>query len=159
MKSWVNMKNEVKISVFENWKLKNKFIYPNITCKAGRTSLAKRIIDFSPEEAELWVVKYIAVWDDNSTPTENDTTLNNEIARVAITQASCTFTDNVVKVYATFPVWTTLTIREAWLFIDSTATTSADSWKLLCHSAFWVTISKTSIQAITIEWTIAILNS
>lgn len=159
MKKSIKVLNSCELQLIENWRVLSKVIYPNATCNAWRESLCQRLLDFSPETSKLWVIQMIAVGSGSSTPTTSDTKLETELDRQAIDTWTSVVNWTTVEVYANIPVWTTMNINEAWLFIDAGTTSTPDSWTLLCRSAFTNTIVKLDTQSLTIKWTISILNN
>ena len=155
MKSLCNVANKVTVTVEdENW-VKRTQEFTNITCTAGRTQLAQRLIDTT---TDLGVAKYIAVGDGVTAPAESDIGLTNEIVRSAIITDLSTNTTTSTNVYARFWRGDSLVLHEAGLFIWPTATSTNGSGALLCHSLFGSTVTKSAVEILTIQWTINVLN-
>jgi len=156
MRNLFTISNKVKIILeSENWE-KKEYEYPNITCLKGRSSIARRLVDNTT--ADLWFAKYIAIGDSVIPAAESDIALWNEIQRQPIKVADTVLTDNVVKVYARFPIGFAWTFNEAWLFLDSTATGINGSGSLLAHSIFAVPVVKLTTEVLTIERTVSVVN-
>lgn len=131
--------------------------FSNITCIPGRTSLASILIDTS-NTVGLGLAKYIAVGTDATGATVNDTKLWAETHRSAIDTDLSTQTTITTKVYARFWLGEAYTVSEAGLFIDASATSSADTWSLLCRSIPSPAIVKTTDKVLTLEWSIVMNN-
>ena len=139
----------------ENWSVREKE-FTNITCIAGRSEIAKRLIDNTT--ADLGVAKYIAVGDDSTPAQETDTALTNEVRREAIKTDLSSRTNNITKVYARFARGYSLSVHEAGLFIWPDATDINGTGSLLCHSVFSTPLAKGTQEMMTIERTINIVN-
>lgn len=159
MDSSIKTLNECEIILTKNWQITDTFKYPNITCDAGRESIANKLVDFSPETSKLGVVQYIWIGTGNTAATITDTQLETEIYRQTIDEINSSHTWTVTTVYTTFPTWPSYTIEEAGVFLDASATTTLNTWSLLCRSIFWAPIVKPSDQALTVKWTISITNN
>lgn len=131
--------------------------FSNMTCTAGRAEIARRIID--NVTTDLWVAKFIAVWDNSTPATEADTHLTNEVRRAELKYDLSSRIDNVVKVYARFERWYTLDVHEAGLFIWPDATAINGTGSLLAHSVFSTPLEKAIQEIMTIERTINVNNS
>jgi hypothetical protein len=156
MKTLFTIANKCRVTFeAENGEMRtNEF--SNITCVAWRAELARRIIDnITPD---IWVAKYIAVGDDSTPATENDTHLTNEVRREAIREDLSSRIDNVVKVYARYARGYVLSVHEAGLFIGPDATDINGTGSLLCHSVFDTPLEKSTQEIMTIEWTVSIVN-
>lgn len=159
MNSSLQTLNECEIILKKDWEVMNTFRYSNITCNAGRESIAKKLVDFSPEISKLGVIQYIAIWTDNTATTVNDTQLGAEIYRQLIDEVNSSNVGTVVTVYTTFPTWPVYTAEEAGVFLDATATSSPNTWSLLCHTVFGAPVVKPSDQSLTVKWTISLTNA
>ena len=156
MKSLFTICNSCKVTLEDEKGNLRSYEFPNITCTAGRVEIARRLIE--PLVADIWVAKYIAVWDMTIPPAESDTALWNEIRREELLYSLSSRVDNVTKVYARFYRWYPLYVAEAGLFIWPNAISTNGSWSLLCHSLFPVPIDKLTQEIMTIEWTISVEN-
>lgn len=98
-------------------------------------------------------ITYCAVGTDNTTPVLADTVLGTEIARKLVSVRSNTLG---VASFQTFYNTSEAngSIEEAGLFGDSTATATADSGTLFCHTLF--SRVKTSSETLTLTWTVTI---
>lgn len=156
-KNLFTIANKVKITLAkESWVI-DEYEFPNITCTAGRTSLARRLVDLSIPE--LWYIKYIAIWDGSTAAAEWDIVLNNELYRMPISVVDTIVNWTIVKVYARFPRGIVMTVREAWLFIDGTATAINGSGTMLAHSILPTPVSKLTDDVLSIERTVSVVNS
>lgn len=158
MNSSIQMHNTCRLILSDKaWNVISETIRENITCDAGRTSLIQRLFDDTT--SELGKIKYIAVWISTATPTVGRTQLVSENIRAAIDPTRTTNSGTQVKVYARFWTGTALTVTEAWVFVDASATLSPNTGALLCYSTGWAAIVKPTTQVLTIEWTIAMVNA
>lgn len=66
--------------------------------------------------------------------------------------------DTTLVIYARFNPGFTIEATEAGLFIDSTATASNGSGSLLARTKFDTPITKDTDDAMTIEWTVNVIN-
>ena len=91
-------------------------------------------------------MSHIAIGTNTVTPVSTDTTLNSELARVALTSA--VRTNNVVKYTATFlPSVGTGAITEAAIF-------NSDVGGIMLSRTVFAVVNKGELDTITIEWTI-----
>lgn len=136
--------NEIGCYDFDNyeWKYK-KFVknwkWHNLVPLVARNKLADKLSWYSVSED--FVLDYVALWDDATTPNNNDTTLWNETLRWAISDIRRV--SNIVYVDKFF--WSAdvgwNTYREVGIFSDATITT--DSWLLWSKIAINETLSAT----------------
>ena len=147
--------NECEVTLSKDWQVLNRYIFSNVTCNAWRTSIAQRLHD---DTAWLGVIKYIWIWTSSTVATITDTQLWTEIYRQEIDLINSSNTTTVSTIYASFPTWPTYTVYEAWVFLDASATSTLNTWSLLCHSIFWASITKPVDQVLTVKWTISINN-
>jgi len=159
MESSIKTLNECEVTLTKNWVITATYKFCNVTCDAGRESLAARLVDFAPEISKLGIIQYIAIGTDNTAATIWDTQLGAEIHRSPLDLINSVAVGTVATIYTTFPTWPSYTAEEAGVFTDIEATTTPNSWSLLCHSVFWVAIVKPSDQALTVKWTISITNA
>lgn len=151
--------NECKITISnKDGIITREEVFVNTTCDAWRTSIASRIVNHL-ETPKLWVAQYIAVWTASIPATEADVKLGTEIARQAVLTASNYSNATTAYVYARFPIWVTYNLYEAGLFLDSSATSLADTGSLLCHSVFPTVVTKSDQEYLTIQWDVNIINS
>lgn len=127
-------------------KIKKKLSFKNLVVTAGKVfiaaSMAKTTVD-TPA-----AMTHMAVGTNNTAAVVGDTTLNTELARVAL--ASATPASATIIYVATFPAGTgTGALVEAGIFNAGAAGT------LLCRTIFSV-INKAAGDSLTITWTITI---
>lgn len=158
MQSSIKMHNTCKLTLSDiSWNIISEITQNNITCDAGRASLTQRMMDDTT--SELWKIKYIAVGISTATPTTGRTQLVNENIRAPIDAIRTVVSGTQIKVYARFGTGTSLTVTEAWVFVNASATLSPNTWALLCYSTWWTAIVKPTAQVLTIEWTINMNNA
>lgn len=118
---------------------------PNLVVTAGKVVIAERLGTASPTKA---VMSHMAVGTNNTAANASDTTLNTELARVALT--SGTPSTNTVVYIATFGAGTgTGTLVEAGLF------NHASTGDMLCRTVF-SSIAKAAGDSLTITWTLTV---
>lgn len=118
---------------------------PNIVTTAGKTVIADRMSLAVPTKTQM---THMGVGTNNTAPSAGDTTLNTQLARVAL--ASVTPAVNVVTYVATFPAGTaTGALVEAGLF---NANVAGD---MLCRSTFAV-VTKNATDSLTITWAVTV---
>ncbi len=159
MKSSIQTMNSCEVILKKDDNITDTYVFSNITCNAWRSSLINRLIDFSGVNSWKWVAKYIALWTSATTATITDIQLGAEIVRVPVDTFYTSATTTVATVYALFPLWPSYTVNEAWIFLDDTATATANTGSLLAHSIFSSPIVKPSDHSLTIKWTISITNA
>lgn len=84
--------------------------------------------------AGLGKAKYIAIGIGTQTPSIALLQLTNETVRSAIDETRTVLVGNQIKIYASFSTSLNLTISEAGVFLDNTATLSPNTGSLLCYS-------------------------
>lgn len=124
--------------------------YKNLIVQAGRTAIADRLTNATPDSSLL--VGYIAVGTGATAPADGDTALETETARKAV--ASKTHAADVAAIATTFNATEipTSTLKEVGLFIEGTA--SADTGTLLARVT--VNIGITALDALFIDWRITL---
>lgn len=128
----------------ENGFVKLHKIVPNLVVSSGREYIAQRMLE-SDRPAEM---SYMAIGDSDATALVSDTTLANELARVAFDSASAS--SNTVTFEATWgPGVGTGVISEAGIFNDSAAGT------MLARTTF-ADVNKLAGDTLAIDWTITI---
>lgn len=158
MKAKCVLHNRVTIQITgKEGKVREEVVTTNITCIDGRTELLSRLADIS-NTADLGVAKYISIGDDNTTPTEDDATLGNELERAAILTAETVQTDTQMILYARIPVGSLRAFDEVGLHIGASATSSADTGALLARAVLGATVTKTADEAATIKWELNLNN-
>ena len=125
----------------------NEVIYqtevPNLVVTTGKNFIASRIVGETYSAMD-----HMAIGDDSSIVALAQSSLVNELSRVATSAA--TATGNTVTFNAVFPPGSgTGSIVEAGIFNDSSAGT------MLCRTTFPV-ITKTSSQTISISWVVTV---
>ena len=144
MNELLKAKGQVSVEVFgPDGNLKEKAHIPNLVVQVGRDYIASRMKD-----ATANVMSHMSVGEDSTTPAIGNTTLGNEIGRVALD--STTVNNNVVTYVATFPAGTgTGGLEEAGIFNDATAGT------MLCRTTFAI-VNKAAADSMVITWAITI---
>jgi len=123
--------------------VKDTRAFPNLVVTTGKNFIASRMKD-----ATATVMSHMAVGTNNTSPAAGDTTLNTELARVALT--STTVNTNTVAYVASFPAGTgTGALVEAGLFNAASAGT------MLARTTYAV-INKGASDSLTITWTITV---
>jgi hypothetical protein len=124
-------------------KVKEEHEFKNLVVTVGKNFVASRMVGTASS-----VMSHMALGDDNTPAAVGQTTLIDELGRVAL--ASGTATDNVVTYTATFPAGTaTGAVVEAGVFNDGTAGT------MLCRTVFAV-VNKGADDAMSVTWTVTI---
>ena len=132
----------------ETGSIKENVTVENLVVDAGLAYIASRMKDTSQV-----AMSHMAVGDGDqaggaANPAPGDTTLQHQLARVALT--STTVTDNAVEYVASFNAGVgTGAVTEAGIFNDSTSGT------MLCRTEFAV-INKGASDSMTITWTVTI---
>lgn len=127
-----------------------KFVVENLLPTVGRTAIAQHLTNVSPTPSAL-VVNYVALGSGTNAPANGDTTLQTEVFRNAV--ASRTNSSNIGYITGFYASTDTNgTYREVGLFINGTA--SANTGTLFSRVA--VNITKTSVQTLTVDYTITI---
>lgn len=127
-----------------------KIVVENIIPTAGRTAIAQHLTNASPSPSTL-LVNYFGLGSGTTAPANGDTTLETEVFRNAV--ASRTNANNIAYITGFFASTDTSgTYREVGLFINGTGT--ANTGTLLSRVA--VNITKTSVQTLTVDYTITI---
>ena len=117
----------------------------NLVVAVGKTNIAARMAGNT-----VAVMSHMAVGTGNTAATTSDTTLDTELARVALSVAGGTPSSNTVTYSAAFPAGTgTGALVEAGVFNDGSTGT------MLCRTVFPV-INKQAADSITITWVISI---
>lgn len=121
--------------------LKDERFIDNLVVQTGKVFFARRAVGTTSA-----IMSHMAVGTNTVVPVSTDTTLNQEVARVALTSA--TSTGNVITYVATFPAGTgTGALTEAGIFNASTAGT------MVARTVFAV-VNKGTNDSITITWNI-----
>lgn len=119
--------------------------FKNLVVSVGKTFIASRMAANTVN-----VMSHMATGTGNTAAVVADTTLETELARVALTVTGGTPSSNTVTYSATFPAGTgTGALTEAGIFNDST------TGSMLCRTVFPV-INKQAADTITITWVISI---
>jgi len=123
--------------------VKQKFEVPNLVVSAGKDFIADRMIG-----TDSAVMSHMAVGTSNANLNIDNTTLETEIARVALTDS--VRTDNTIRYSATFIAGVgTGALVEAGILNDGTA------GDMLCRTTFPV-VNKASGDTLTINWDVTI---
>jgi hypothetical protein len=127
-------------------KIKKKMSLKNLVVTAGKVFIAASMAKTTVNTPAA--MTHMAVGTNNTAPVVGDTTLNTELARVAL--ASATPASATIVYVATFPAGTgTGALVEAGIFNATPAGT------MLCRTIFSV-INKAAGDSLTITWTITI---
>ena len=127
----------------ESGAVKEDVTVENLVVDTGLAYIASRMAGTSET-----VMSHMAVGDGTTNPAAGDTSLESQLARVALT--STTVTDNAVEYIATFGAGTgTGAVTEAGIFNASSGGT------MLCRTEFAV-INKGASDSMTITWTVTI---
>lgn len=130
--------------------VKESVFIPNLVVTVGKNYIANRMKDTVGGFTQEDQMSHMAVGVDNTSPNVADTTLADELARVALTTAGGVVTSAIVTYAATFnPGTGTGAIVEAGIFNDGTAGT------LLCRTTFAV-VNKGADDTMSITWTVTI---
>ena len=124
------------------------FETPNLIPTVGRAVLAARLAGITTYTG---IVNKVALGTSSSTPLASDTQLGTEVYRNTI--ASYTSASNIAYLTGFFTAAETSgTYSEVGLFIDGTA--SANTGQMFSHAL--ASITKSSIQTLTIDWVVTI---
>jgi len=117
----------------------------NLVVAVGKTHIANRMTANTVN-----VMSHMAVGTGNASAFSSDTTLETELARVALAVTGGTPSSNTVTYSATYPAGTgTGALAEAGIFNDSSTGT------MLCRTVFPV-INKQAADTVTITWVVSI---
>ena len=135
--------------------VKESVFIPNLVVTVGKNFIANRMKDSTSTFTQLAEPSYMAVGISNTAPNVADTTLADELARVALTTQGGTVSNAIVTYQATFnPGTGTGAIVEAGIFAGA-ASGTADSGTLLCRTTFAV-VNKGADDTMSITWTVTI---
>lgn len=127
-----------------------KIVVENLMPTVGRTAIAANLSNASPSPSSI-LSNYFALGTGTTAPANADTTLETEVFRNLV--ASRTNSANKAYITGFFTsTETTGTYKEVGLFINGTATSGTGT--LLSRVA--VDITKTSLQTLTIDYTITV---
>lgn len=115
----------------------------NLVVTAGKSWIASRM-----GSASAAVMSHMAVGTNNTTPAGTDTTLNTEIARVALT--SSTVNSNTIQYVATFPAGT-----GTGALVEAGILNAASVGTLLSRTTYTV-VNKGAGDEMTITWVITV---
>lgn len=119
--------------------------FKNLVVATGKTHIASRMAANTVN-----VMSHMAIGTGNTAALTSDTTLESELARVALTVTGGTPSSNTVTYSGTFPAGTgTGALTEAGVFNDGTTGT------MFCRTVFPV-INKQAADTVTITWVISI---
>lgn len=144
IKESFKLKGNLEVLVLdENKSVKDSRKIPNLVVAAGKSYVASRM-----ESNSTTIMSHMAIGDGNVSPTLSDTTLNSELARVALDSTSRT--NNVLTYIATYSAGVgTGTIAEAGIFNDGTTGT------MLCRTNF-NEVNKGALDTIVITWNVTV---
>ena len=130
-------------------RIKRQHQYRNLIPTVGRTMIADNLTNSSPDV--VMRVTHVALGSSGTAVANGDTTLGTEVYRNAI--ASETNSSNIAYFTGFYDATETSgTYAEAGLF--SAGTASADTGTLLSHVL--ISITKSTSETLTIDWTITI---
>ena len=143
-KDKISMKGSLTIKQFDaEGKLVDQRDIHNLVVQAGKDFIASRMVDTSKD-----VMSHMAVGTGTVAPVAGDTTLQTELARVALT--SVTYSANVITYVATYaPGVGTGALTEAGIF------NHAVTGDLLCRTSFAV-INKAAPDTVSVSWQISL---
>jgi hypothetical protein len=135
---------KLQIRLFdENGGLKEELEFNNLVVTVGKDFIASRMVGTASA-----VMSHMAIGEGSTSPVVGNTTLGNELGRVALT--SGTASGSVVTYFATFGAGTgTGPITEAGVFNAGTAGT------MLCRTTFAV-VNKGAADSMAVTWTVTI---
>ena len=112
MNETFKLKGRVKIQVIRNGEVVAEREVNNLVVSAGKNQVAKLLVGTDNN-----AFKYIAIGTGTTSPTDNDTALENEYARQ---QATVSTNNNVAQLEATFNISSTVSISESGVFNSDT---------------------------------------
>lgn len=135
---------KLQIRLFdENGGLKEELDLNNLVVTVGKDFIASRMVGTASA-----VMSHMAIGEGSTSPVVGNTTLGNELGRVALT--SGTASGSVVTYFATFGAGTgTGPITEAGVFNAGSAGT------MLCRTTFAV-VNKGAADSMAVTWTVTI---
>jgi hypothetical protein len=135
---------KLQIRLFdENGGLKEELEFNNLVVTVGKDFIASRMVGTASA-----VMSHMAIGEGSTSPVVGNTTLGNELGRVALT--SGTASGSVVTYFATFGAGTgTGPITEAGVFNAGSAGT------MLCRTTFAV-VNKGAADSMAVTWTVTI---
>lgn len=145
----VKVTGQLNIQLMDlNGRIKQDLLIPNLVVTSGKNFIAARMKDTgSPAQ-----MSHMAIGTSNTAALVADTLLGAENARVSLTTAGGTVSNNVVTYNATFnPGTGTGAITEAGIFNSGTANTVT----MLCRTVFAV-VNKGADDTMSITWTVTI---
>lgn len=142
----LNMKGDVYITKTLPDGTVENYEHKNLVVSVGKTNIAARMAGNT-----VAVMSHMAVGTGNTAAAASDTTLDTELARVALTVAGGTPSSNTVTYSAAFPAGTgTGALQEAGVF------NAASSGTMMCRTVYPV-INKQAADSITITWVVSIV--
>ena len=135
---------KLQVKLFdESGNLKEEHEFNNLVVTVGKDFIASRMVGTASP-----VMSHMAIGEGSTSPVVGNTTLGNELGRVALT--SGTGTGSVVTYFATFGAGTgTGPITEAGVFNAGSAGT------MLCRTTFAV-VNKGAADSMAVTWTVTI---
>jgi len=118
---------EFNIKVIQNGEVVEEVDFTNLITNAYLDELAK-VVQGQTTDLEI---KYLAIGDDNTTPTATDTNLGNELFRKQVTSQDKTGTGEVTTIFVVIDSEAVFEWQEIGVFAGSTATASADTGVLI----------------------------
>jgi hypothetical protein len=135
---------KLQVKLFdESGNLKEEHEFSNLVVTVGKDFIASRMVGTASS-----VMSHMAIGEGSTSPVVGNTTLGNELGRVALT--SGTASGSVVTYFATFGAGTgTGPITEAGVFNAGSAGT------MLCRTTFAV-VNKGAADSMAVTWTVTI---
>lgn len=128
-------------------------VIENIVPTVGLTAVIDHLTNSSPSPSTL-KINYGALGTGTTTPALGDTTLETEVYRNTVASATKSNAIGYISLFFS-ATETNGTYREVGLFINGTG--SADTGTLFSHAA--INITKSSVQTLTIDFTITLANA
>lgn len=144
----VKAKGELSVVLRDQFgEIKEERFIPNLVVTVGKNWIAARMKD-TGQPAQM---SHMAIGSGTVDPVVGDTTLGNELGRVALSVAGGSVTANTVNYSATFPAGTgTGAVTEAGIFNAASAGT------MLCRTEFAV-VNKGANDSLSISWNVQIV--
>lgn len=141
----LSVKGDVVVIKTDEFGNKEKKEFKNLVVAVGKTHIANRMTANTVN-----VMSHMSVGTGNTSALSSDTTLETELARVALAVSGGTPSSNTITYSATFPAGVgTGALAEAGVFNDSSTGT------MMCRTVFPV-INKQAADTVTITWVVSI---
>jgi hypothetical protein len=140
----VKMTGKLEILIRDNrGRIRTRKVVKNLVVTTGKNFIASRMVG-----ATSAVMSHMAVGTNSTAPAAGDTTLNTELARVAL--SSGTASGNVATYTATFGAGT-----GTGALVEAGILNAGAAGDLLCRTTFSV-VNKSASDSMTITWTVTI---